>query len=99
MITGRLMEDGRLIGGHLMEVQLYTEYDNNHVCIINQWKGGEEILHDHEKILCDLKDRRQHGLIKKTHIDGFHGDVIRLQSQKSQVLRILIYTRLKINRK
>ena len=32
-------------------------------------------------------------------IDGFHGDVIRLQSQKSQVLRILIYTRLKIYRK
>ena len=32
-------------------------------------------------------------------IDGFHGDVIRLQSQKSEVLRILIYTGLKINRK
>ena len=32
-------------------------------------------------------------------IDGFHRDVIRLQSQKSEVLRILIYTRLKINRK
>ena len=32
-------------------------------------------------------------------IDGFHGDVIRLQSQKSEVLRILFYTRLKINRK
>ena len=31
--------------------------------------------------------------------DGFHGDVIRLQSQKSEVLRTLIYTRLKINRK
>ena len=46
MITGRLMEDGYLIGGHLMEVQLYTEWDDNHVYIINQWKGGEEILHD-----------------------------------------------------
>ena len=32
-------------------------------------------------------------------VDGFHGDVIRLQSQKSEVLRIVIYTRLKINRK
>jgi len=32
-------------------------------------------------------------------IDGFHSDVIRLQSQKSKVLRILIYTRLKIIRK
>ena len=32
-------------------------------------------------------------------IDGFHGDVIRLQSQTSEVLRILIYTRLKISRK
>ena len=32
-------------------------------------------------------------------IDGLHGDIIRLQSQKSAVLRILIYTRLKINRK
>ena len=39
-----------------MEVQLYTEWDDNHVCMINQWKGGEEILHDHEKILRDLKD-------------------------------------------
>ena len=28
------------------------------------------------------------------NIDGFHSDVIRLQSQKSKVLRILIYTRL-----
>ena len=26
LITGRLMEDGCLIGGHLMEVQLYTEW-------------------------------------------------------------------------
>ena len=34
-----------------------------------------------------------------TIIDGFHGDVTRLQSQKSEVLRIVIYTRLKINRK
>ena len=32
-------------------------------------------------------------------IDGFHSDVIKLQSQNSEVLRILIYTRLKINRK
>ena len=32
-------------------------------------------------------------------IDGFHSDVIRLQSQKSEVLQILIYTRLKINKK
>ena len=36
LITGRLMEDGCLIGGHLMEVRLYTEWDDNHVCIINQ---------------------------------------------------------------
>ena len=32
-------------------------------------------------------------------IDGFNSDAIRLQSQKSEVLQILIYTRLKINRK
>ena len=32
-------------------------------------------------------------------IDGFHSDVIRVQSQKSEVVRILIYTRLKNNRK
>ena len=32
-------------------------------------------------------------------IDGFNSDVIRLQSQKSEVLQILIYTRLKMNRK
>ena len=40
------MEDGCLIGGHLMEVQLYTEWNDNHVCIIKEWKGGEKILHD-----------------------------------------------------
>ena len=40
-----------------------------------------------------------YGLLNTYSIDGFHGDVIRLQSQKSEVLRILIYTRLKINRK
>ena len=34
MITGRLMEDGRLIGGHLMEAQLYTEWDDNHAVSI-----------------------------------------------------------------
>ena len=33
MITGRLMEDG-----HLIKVQLYTEWDDNHVYLINQWK-------------------------------------------------------------
>ena len=32
-------------------------------------------------------------------IDGFHSDVIKLLSQNSEVLRILIYTRLKINKK
>ena len=32
-------------------------------------------------------------------IDGFHSDVIRLQSQKSEVLGIVICTRLKINTK
>ena len=29
----------------------------------------------------------------------FHSDVIKLQSQNREVLRILIYTRLKINKK
>ena len=32
-------------------------------------------------------------------IDGFHSDVIKLLSQNSEVLRIVIYTRLKINKK
>ena len=27
--------DGRLISGHLMEVQLYTEWDDNDVCTSN----------------------------------------------------------------
>ena len=31
-------------------------------------------------------------------IDGFHCDVIKMKSQNSEVLRILIYTRLKINK-
>ena len=30
-------------------------------------KGRRGIPTDHEKILCDLKDLRQHGLIKKRH--------------------------------
>ena len=38
-------------------------------------------------------------LLSAHKIDGFHSDVIKLQRQKSEVLRILIYTRLKINRK
>ena len=36
LITSRLMEDGRLIGGHLTEFELYTEWDDNNVCIINR---------------------------------------------------------------
>ena len=32
-------------------------------------------------------------------IDGFHSDVIKFSSQNSQVLRILIYTRLTIKKK
>ena len=40
LITGRLMEDGCLIGGHLMEVELYTEWDDNHVCIDNKSVKG-----------------------------------------------------------
>ena len=32
-------------------------------------------------------------------IDGFHCDVIKWKSQNSEILRILIYTRLKINKK
>ena len=43
-------------------------------------------------------------LFRTSNLTGDHcqfclGDVIRLQSQKGEVLRILIYTRLKINRK
>ena len=53
MITGRLMEDDRLIGGHLMEVQLYTEWDDNMMGTIA------------EKVPCVLKD--QHVLIKQRH--------------------------------
>ena len=32
-------------------------------------------------------------------IDGFHSDVIKLYSQNSEVLRILIYTWLKTNKR
>ena len=32
-------------------------------------------------------------------VDGFHSDVIKLQSQNSEVLRILIFTGLKVNKK
>ena len=46
-----------------------------------------------------LAERHSQLGTEKTSIDGFHSDVIRLQSQKSEVLRILIYTRLKINKK
>ena len=38
-------------------------------------------------------------LVVSLLIDGFHSDVIKLQSQNSEVLRILIYTGLKINKK
>ena len=38
------------------------------------------------------------GNSKASSIDGFHIDVIKLESQNSEVLRILIYTRLKIKK-
>ena len=31
-------------------------------------KGRRGNPTDHEKILCDVKDHRQHGLIKKRHV-------------------------------
>ena len=34
-----------------------------------------------------------------TAIDGFHSDVIKLLSQNSKVVRILIYTRFNLNKK
>ena len=34
-----------------------------------------------------------------TSIDGFHSDVIKLLSQNSKVVRILIFTRLNLNKK
>ena len=37
--------------------------------------------------------------ILQTSTDGFHSDVIKLFSQNSEVLRILVYTRLKIDKK
>ena len=37
--------------------------------------------------------------VMKIAIDGFQSDVIKLQSKNSEVLRILIYTRLKIDEK
>ena len=39
------------------------------------------------------------GEVKMSAIDGFHSDVIKLLSQNSELLRILIYTRLKMNKK
>ena len=35
-----------IMNAALMEVQLYTEWDDDHVCIINQWTSWEVILHD-----------------------------------------------------
>ena len=57
-------------------------------------------------ILLHLWNRRGFCLLRmvwiilawKTTIDGFNSDVIILQRQKSEFLRILIHTRLKINR-
>ena len=46
------------------------------------------------------RDKRGNsGTVTRTLIDGFHSDVIKLLSQNSEVLRILIYTRLKISKK
>ena len=36
---------------------------------------------------------------RNDQIDGFHGDVIKLSDQNSEVFRIFIYTRLKKNEK
>ena len=37
--------------------------------------------------------------VKIIFIDGFHSNVNKLQSQKSEILRLLISTRLKISKK
>ena len=37
-------------------------YEYGHVCIINQWKGWDEIL---QWVPCELKDHWQHGLLKR----------------------------------
>ena len=39
------------------------------------------------------------GYFSSVRIDRFHGDVIKLGSQNNEVLRILIYAGLKINKK
>ena len=38
-------------------------------------------------------------LVRVEKIDGFHSDVIKLLSQNSEVLLVLVYTRLKTNKK
>ena len=48
----------------------------------------------------DVADDLHHLNVRSLEtINGFHSDVIKLESQNSEVSRILIYTRLKINKK
>ena len=54
------------------------------VFLVNNWNKWKHLRHWSGMVSC---------------IDSFHSCVIRLQSQKIAVLRILIYTRLKINEK
>ena len=58
-----------------VQVQLYTEWNDNHVCIINQIKSvkgaernSKSYMMGWEKVPCELKDHIQHGLIKQRHV-------------------------------
>ena len=58
----------------LNEVQLYTEWDDNHVCMstksVNELRGNPTWwLLSLTKLSCELKDHGQHGLIKQIYFD------------------------------
>ena len=66
-------------------------------CVSSLVKGVQRIYFTRHESPFGQRDN-QCFFVFSLSIDGFHSDVIKLLSQNSEVLQILIYTRSKINK-
>ena len=105
MIWGCIFYDGvgtlTAVEGNINSAKYIDILDKNLWPVVVWYFEGKEnlFMDDNAPVHRALSVENYKDQNEVTSIDGFHSDVIRLQSQKSEVLRILIYTRLKINKK